>query len=89
MCELLKANELDGSKIKSSSGCSQHSDLAALGGAAIRYKAQFTFQSTTQSVSAMHAPCLGKILVWKYSPILWLNRKSPQLKWCHVNPFLV
>lgn len=74
MCELLKANELDGSKTKSSSGCWRHSDLAALGGTAIRHgKAQRTFQSTT--VSAMHAPRLDKILVCKHSPEALIKQK--------------
>lgn len=87
MCELLKANELDGSNTKSSGGCSRHSNLAALPGAAIRQsKAQFTFQSTTYSVNTMHAPRLDKIPVCKHSPEALITQKvPPQMNCCHAS----
>lgn len=74
MCELLKASELDDSRTKSSSGCSWKSNLAALRGEAIRHS-KAVYLPKHHIVSAMHAPCLDKILVCKHSPKALIKQK--------------
>lgn len=76
MCELLRANKLDGSITKSSGGCSQRSELVALSAAIQHSNAQLTFHSTTHSLGIMHAPCLEAESCVNTFQRLLLNRKS-------------